>query len=446
LRHTSFTRRAGPNWRIQERAVAKRAIYVNCDGLGSDWVQPPLAPTIAGLMASGVGMAQHRAIFPSVTRVSAASIATGCHPARHGLQGNRMALVEDGRLRVHDVGPPGFFEHWRRVTGRTLHEPTLAERLPQGAGFIAFSNVSPGAACALDPDHHGFVYHRAGSFAPGGAPIGGVDRLAVTHDCAGDLGMTQRFCREVMETRRPAIAVLWLANPDLTLHSHPLGSPEHLDAMKVADGCVAQVVDAVAQARRAGDDVLLIVGSDHGQETIGGGVCVSDWLARHGLSSQVQDGGVAVASQGTSALLYALPEWKGSLEQQLPLLAREPWVGSLHSADALAALGQRSGHLVAAVDFARDPGPNGYGVPGHRYVATDGEKPAAIGCGQHGGLGPDETRPFLVLAHPALAPAHVETPTSLVDVAPTILAFLGLPYDGMDGRALATIDDFILEK
>jgi arylsulfatase A-like enzyme len=421
--------------------MAKRAIYVNCDGLGIDWVTPSYVPAIAGLMASGVSMAQHRAIFPSVTRVSAASIATGCHPARHGLHGNRMALVEDGRLCVHDVGPPGFFDHWRSVTGRTLHEPTLAERLPRGAGFIAFSNVSPGAARALDPDHHGFVYHRAGSFAPGGVPISGADHLAVTHDGAGDLAMTQRFCREVMEARKPAIAALWLANPDITLHSHPLGSPEHVKAMRVADSCVAQVVEAVERARRAGDDVLLLVGSDHGQETIGGGVCVSDWLAQQGLSLQVQEGGVAVASQGTSALLYALPQWRASLEQLLPLLAREPWVGSVHSADALAALGHRSGHLVAAVDFARDPKPNAYGVPGHRYVATDGEKAAAIGWGQHGGLGPDETRPFLVLSHPALAAACVETLTSLVDVAPTILAFLGLPHDGMDGRALATVND-----
>jgi arylsulfatase A-like enzyme len=213
--------------------------------------------------------------------------------------------------------------------------------------------------------------------------------------------------------------------------------------MKVADSCVARVIDAVAQARRMGDDVLLLVGSDHGQETIGGGVSVSDWLAQNGLSSQVQEGGVAVASQGTSALLYALPGQRAALEQVLPLLGREPWVSSVHSADALMALGHRSGHLVAAVDFARDPKPNAHGVTGQRFVATDGEKPAAIGCGQHGGLGPDETRPFLIVSHPALAAARDETTTSLVDVAPTILSFLGLPHDGMDGRALATINDSI---
>ena len=200
---------------IQNR---KRAIYMNCDGLGTDWVQPTLVPTIAELAARGRRMTQYRAVFPSVTRVSAASVATGCRPARHGLQGNRMALVEDGRLKVHDVGPPGFFPHWRRLSGHTLQAPVLAERLPQGAGFVAFSNVSPGASYALDPDHHGFVYHRAGSFAPGGTAIVGDEHLAVSHDCAGDVAMTQRFCREVIAERKPAVSVLWLANPDLTLH------------------------------------------------------------------------------------------------------------------------------------------------------------------------------------------------------------------------------------
>lgn len=419
----------------------RRAIYVNCDGLGADWLRPEFVPTIAGLAARGRRAAVYRAVFPSVTRVSAASIATGCRPAQHGLQGNRMALVESGRLRVHDVGPPGFFPHWRHVSGHTLQVPSLAARLPHGAGFVAFSNVSPGAAYALDPDHHGFVYHRAGSFGPGGTAISGAEHLAVSHDCAGDVAMAQRFCREVIDTRRPAVSVLWLANPDLTLHGTPLGSPQHLDALRVADGCVAQVMDAVAKARRAGEDILLIVGSDHGQETIGAGICISDWLAAHGLRRQVEGGSVAVASQGTSALLYALAEARLLLEQVLPAMASEPWAGTIYGGDALPSLGHRAGHLVAAVDFARDTRSNPFGVPGHRYVATDGEKPAAVGFGQHGGLGPDETRPFLVLDHPAITAGMIDAPASLIDVAPTILTFLGLPCEGTDGRPLPPFDD-----
>src|ERR1700761_5525478 len=111
--------------------------------------------------------ADYRTVFPSCTRVVSASIATGCFPARHGLQGNSMALVEDGVLVAHDAGKPDFLQHKRKVTGCSLAVPTLAERLAPHGGAIVFSNVSPGAAYAHDPDGHGHVYHRAGAFGPG---------------------------------------------------------------------------------------------------------------------------------------------------------------------------------------------------------------------------------------------------------------------------------------
>ena len=38
----------------------------------------------------------------------------------------------------------------------------MAERVANEGGFIAFSNVSPGAAFFLDPERYGYVYHRSG--------------------------------------------------------------------------------------------------------------------------------------------------------------------------------------------------------------------------------------------------------------------------------------------
>ena len=56
--------------------------------------------------------------------------------------------------------------------GRTLHRPTLAERVSRAGGTaIAISNVSPGAAYFLDPDGFGWVYNPAGSFGPGRRPL-----------------------------------------------------------------------------------------------------------------------------------------------------------------------------------------------------------------------------------------------------------------------------------
>jgi len=106
-----------------------RAILVILDGLRRDLVTPQTTPRLAAFAERAEQFAAHRTVFPSCTRVVSASLATGCHPARHGLQGNTMALMENGRLVRHDAGRPDFLQHKRRVTGRALAVPTLAERL-----------------------------------------------------------------------------------------------------------------------------------------------------------------------------------------------------------------------------------------------------------------------------------------------------------------------------
>ena len=72
-----------------------------------------------------------------------------------------------------------------------------------------------------------------------------------------------------------------------------------------------------------------------------------------------------------------------------------------------------------------------------RWVAADQGPAKPTGFGQHGGWGPDETRPFLLLNEAGIAPSVHTRTTSLVDIAPTILAFLGLASGGMDGAPLA---------
>jgi predicted AlkP superfamily pyrophosphatase or phosphodiesterase len=420
-----------------EPSHGRIAVFVCCDGLGIDWVNQERTPFLQALAGQGLWCADHRAVFPSVTRVSAASIATGCHPARHGLHGNRMALLEGGVLAVRDVGKPDFRAHMRRATGGTLRVPTLAEHTAGAGGFIGFSNVSPGAAYFLDPEHFGHIYHRAGSYAPRGRALEEPEALSVSHDLAGDRAMTARFCAEILREHPPAVAVLWLANPDATLHGAPLGSPAHVDALAAVEACVSEVVRAVVDLRRRGLDVLLAVGSDHGQETIGGSVDLDAWLGSNGLAAEVACGDVAVAAQGTAALLHATPSARQSLLAVLDRLGNEPWVGELVVADGLARLGhETTGSLVAAIDMARSGEPNGHGVTGRRWTVAEPGKQAAIGCGQHGGWGPDETRPFLLLNAPEIEPGQTCRPTSLVDIAPTLLAFLGLPAGGMDGRSL----------
>src|ERR1700753_1149945 len=191
-------------------SVMRRAVIVTGDGLRKDMISSALTPNLARFCGEAERLSNYRTVFPSCTRVWSASLATGCFPARHGLQGNSVALLEDGELVLRDAGHPDFLQHKRRVTGRALAMPTLAERLRDHGAAIIFSNVSPGAAYAHDPDGHGHVYHRAGSFAPGRRPVDAKDHLDIALDVAGDRRMTERFVGEVLEQRKPPVAVLWM--------------------------------------------------------------------------------------------------------------------------------------------------------------------------------------------------------------------------------------------
>jgi predicted AlkP superfamily pyrophosphatase or phosphodiesterase len=75
-----------------------RVVLVMLDGLRRDFVDAARTPHLAEFAARAEWFTNYRTAFPSATRVVTATLVTGCHPARHTLQGNSMALVEDGVL------------------------------------------------------------------------------------------------------------------------------------------------------------------------------------------------------------------------------------------------------------------------------------------------------------------------------------------------------------
>ena len=85
-----------------------RAVIVICDSLRPDLITRREAPFLTELGQRSARFANHAGVFPSTTRTSAASIATGCLPARHGLLGNTMALDEGDGLVCLSVGQAGF--------------------------------------------------------------------------------------------------------------------------------------------------------------------------------------------------------------------------------------------------------------------------------------------------------------------------------------------------
>ncbi len=424
--------------------MTRRAVLVVCDGHRSDFVDPDLTPAIHAVGSRGTRFEDHCGVFPTVTRVAASTITTGCRPGRHGLVGNLVALPNgEGRLVVRDSSQPDFRDHMRTATGRTLAEPALPQYLAEAGGAIVCSNGSAGSARFQDPGNHGFLYHRDGSFGPGAktlsAPFSGI----VAKGAPGDRVVAEYFCREVLPRGDAALSVLWLSEPDIAMHGSVLGSEEHFAAVARADSIVAMVAEVVERLRDRGDGVLLMVGSDHGQETVAAAVDVVRPLVAAGLKDSRDSDDILVVPQGSAALVYASEPGRARVPEVLAFLEEQDWTAEIFHGDGLDGAGlNRKGGLVAAFAMARLPGRNEAGVDGLTLMAEaePGKAAPYLGKGMHGGLGDFESRPFLIASGGAFEEGRtMNEETSILDIAPTILDHLGLSADGLDGRPLQDV-------
>jgi hypothetical protein len=356
------------------------------------------------------------------------------------LLGNTMAIDEGDGLVCLSVGRPDFRDRLQRATGRTLHIPTMAERLARvGESAIAFSNVSPGAAYFLDPDGYGWVYNAAGSFGPGRRPLPADEGLAVGKGEAGDNAVAERFCTEVLRERAPVLAMLWLSEPDYTGHHRPLGSPEHRRAIAAADANVRRVAETVARLDPGGEEILFVVGSDHGMESVAETIDLDRLLIDAGLKRSRGPSDIVVAPNGSAALLYFTRPDRARVGEVARFLEEQDRVGRVFAGAGLAATGLPTGSPAQiAISMKSDDRANPYGVLGHSHIVRDQQEPKDItGFGQHGGLGVNEQSPFLFVSGGGFAPHIHHGRSSLIDIAPTVLRHLGLSADGLDGHPLA---------
>src|SRR5262249_11097395 len=140
-----------------------------------------------------------------------------------------------------------------------------------------------------------------------------------------------------------------------------------------------------------------------------------------------------------STLVYVHPQHARKIDALAEFLASRDWIDKVVPAADLAAVGQAPHHgLAFALSLKSDDEPNGFGIRGHSVESKPvAGKATHLGCGQHGGLAPYEQAPFLLIDGEGFGAGGIsQAQTSPVDLAPTILAHLRQPTDGMDGRAL----------
>jgi predicted AlkP superfamily pyrophosphatase or phosphodiesterase len=429
------------------RGPRLRVLIAAFDGLQPSQVNRDHTPTIHRLASEGVTFARHHAVFPTVTRVNAASMMTGRHPGGHGLLGNTLVVPEWDPHRAI----PALYPELRVIAtsiGRVLLVPTLGEMLrPHGLTFGTVVGGTSGNAMVQHPeashvggavlhpdftlpdDHHARMLDRFGAWPPKRSPESG----RIRHAADVLLGY-------LVPEVNPDVALVWFPEPDTSQHAAGVGSPPALEALTVADAQLGRILGELS-GRGVEPDVLVV--SDHGYSTVARRIQLEEAVREAGFPSGAAPGGVTVAANGGAALFYVRDADPDVLERLAGWLVAQPWVGALVAGrPAGSALGLIPGHLIGlagpraadiVMSFRWDSASGANAFPGSADSAE-----GAPGLGTHGSGSPHELRCSLFACGPSFRRRVVsELPSGNVDIAPTVLRLLGIPTEGpLDGRPL----------
>jgi len=443
-------------------------LVVVIDGLRPDSIEPRRTPNLARLRDLGVAFTNARAVFPTGTRVNAASIVTGAYPETTGIVGNSLVVSTGTVPRTFSTQRHADLMAARRAIGPLLLTEDLGKILARhGMSLAALSSASTGSTLLLHPSAtEGVGALVNGAFDPGrrvaypdevnrailnrfgpAPPKAGRSR---SRDALVDWtqAVLERF---VIPELAPDAIVHWICEPDHTQHAFGVGSPEADRALANVDRHVGNLWATVGD-RGASSPTDLVILSDHGATRYGGAIDVGSALVEAGLKATVDSDDVVIAANGPSAQLSVSGHEPDQVRAIVRFLQSQPWTGVIFTRPATRAdearafdgadlpehVGWVDGtfsldearlfHPERSCDvlltFAWDDRENEFGVPGTDLTSGVGGHRLHSG---HGGLSPWAMRTTLFAVGPSFRRGHrVTAPVGHVDLVPTILAIMGI--------------------
>ncbi|HSL64393.1 MAG TPA: alkaline phosphatase family protein [Gaiellaceae bacterium] len=430
--------------------MPKRVVLVVIDGLTPGLLEGALEelPALRFLAEHG-RLRRGTSTFPSLTPVCLSSIATGAHPDVHEIP--HLVWYHRGERRLIEYGS-SFAALRAAGFSRSLRDTILnmnARHLGAGAVtlFEAVEDAGLVAASVNFTAYRGRTSHR--SSLPGVPPASGPRRfffyslyesdatgapLAVRNRAAGSIDDYAAAVGRWLVTR-DGFDVLVFYLSDLDYASHALGPDGCREALTRADAHVASLLEAAGGPDEFLDRYAVVVCADHGQTDVHTAVSLEHAVA--GVDA------VVVAASNRAAQLYRLPRCPEDARALAERLDGEP--------AAEVALFREDGHVVARREGAEcrvldgevvggDPAilaypdaaarvwaalanPNAGDVlvsaaAGYEFADLAGRH--HVGGGSHGSLlAGDSEVPILTVGLDA-------DPSSIVDVAPAVLAHLGV--------------------
>src|SRR5215217_4289027 len=138
---------------VQRVSAASRAFVMVWDGMRPDLILHDLTPNLWGLTQRGVHCIDSHAVFPTVTRINSTSLATGSHPAGHGILGNSVYVPAVSPRKAINMGDHRDLEAVAKLRGgRAVLRESLADRVGAAGGkTVVVSTGSPGSAWLCHP-------------------------------------------------------------------------------------------------------------------------------------------------------------------------------------------------------------------------------------------------------------------------------------------------------
>lgn len=425
-------------------------LIVFFDGLRPDYITPELMPNLYALKVRGSYGFRHHSVFPTVTRVNAASYATGSYPSTHGLMGNTVYFPQVDKLKGLNTGDASELMRIAETTHeRLLTSISLGEVLKAaGSKLMIFSSGSTGQAYLQNHTISGGMVVNPALILPAslkeeifktiGQPPASGEPNTAQHEWAVNALLHYGIGGDA-----PLVSAIWFSDPDGTAHREGIGSPLAIESIKIVDAQFGRIMATLA-AREMLDSYNIIVSADHGFVTDVGTQALSDFLIKEGLKRDKASDDVILAG----GAIYVTDHDREKIKKIVTTLQAQNRVGAIFTK---ALNGDRRKGWVEGtlsfetihwnhpkrtadilVDYNWNDSKNRYGYAGASF---------SKGVAGHGSSSPYEIHIPLIAFGPSFKKNYESSvPTSNVDIVPTILKIHGLKVpEEMDGRVMSEL-------
>jgi predicted AlkP superfamily pyrophosphatase or phosphodiesterase len=381
-------------------------VLVSIDGFRWDYLDRHPTPNLDRLIASGSRADRLIPVFPTLTFPNHYSIATGLYPSRHGIVANEFPSPHRDRwYATHNretVEDASFY----------AGEPIWVTAESQGMVSAAFFFVGTEAPIkGASPSH----WYRFDKKIPGEQR---VDQVL-------------EWLAEEVESR-PHMITLYFEDVDDHSHWYGPGAGEMIESVQRVDAHIGRLLDGIATMPH-GDEVNVIVVSDHGQGTY------IDDQEPFVMDEFVDIGNTRIIESGSYVFLYFNTPDEDRAKAMTGIINRHWNHGRAYLPGETPEIWQ-TGENASFPDLIL--------IPDAGYAALSSlDKVGKINAGDHGWAPEDQAMHGIFIASgPNIRPGVPLGNVRNVDIYPLMTSILGLePASDIDSDPSAVAEKLIVE-